>query len=56
MTYSLSPYRVIGVELEYGKAPGALSGDGLNLRVEPHGLSGGIVFLWRLNPYPTPLE
>lgn len=56
LTWSLSPYYVLGFELEWGKAPGSLSGDGLNLTVEPHGLSGGFLFLWRLDPYPTPLE
>ena len=56
VTYSLSPYYVVGFELEWGKAPGTLSGDGLNLEVEPHGLSGGLLLLWRLDPYPTPLE
>jgi len=56
VTYSLSPYHVIGFELEYGKAPGSLAGDGVHLIVEPHGLSGGVLFLWRLDPYPTTLE
>lgn len=56
VTHSLSPYYVVDFELEWGKAPGTLSGDGLHLQVEPHGLFGGLLLLWRLDPYPTPLE
>ena len=56
LTYSLSASYLLGFEVEWATSPSSVSGDGLALTVTPHGVSGGLVLLWRLNPYPTSLE
>lgn len=47
---------LVGVEGEYGEAPGNVSGGGLDLTLRPAGLSGALVLVWRMDPSPAVLE
>lgn len=47
---------LIGLEGEYGAAPGSVSGDGLDLTIRPAGVSGALVLVWRMDASPAVLE
>ncbi len=56
VTYPLNKSLLLGLEVEWSKAPGNLHGDALDLTVVPRGVSGGVILIWRLDHYPTRLE
>ena len=47
---------LIGLEGEYGAAPGSVSGDGLDITIRPAGISGALVLVWRMDSSPAVLE
>ncbi len=47
---------LLGLEADYGAAPGTVNGDGLQITLRPSGLAGALVLVWRMDAAPAVLE